>query len=59
VDSSGISTVVRAFVSLSRDGGALKLVGATGRVRDVLEVTRLLASIPNFATEAEALQSFR
>jgi len=59
IDSSGISTMVRAFVSLSRDGGALKLVGATGRVHDVLEVTRLLSSIPNFAKEADALASFR
>ncbi len=59
MDSSGISTMVRAFVTLSRGGGSLKIAGASGRVRDVLEVTRLLASIPNFPTEAEALQSFR
>ena len=59
VDSSGISTMVRAFVTLSRSGGAMKLMGATGRVHDVLEVTRLLNSIPNFGTEADALQSFR
>lgn len=58
IDSSGVSTVVRAFVTLSRTGGALKLLGASGRVRDVLEVTRLLASIPHFQTEAEALESF-
>lgn len=58
MDSSGISTMVRAFVTLTRNGGSLRIAGATGRVRDVLEVTRLLASIPNFATEKEALQSF-
>lgn len=59
IDSSGISTMVRAFVTLNRNGGTLKLLGATGRVHDVLEVTRLLSSIPNFAAESEALASFR
>ena len=59
IDSSGVSTVVRTFVTLSRNGGSLKLLGVSGRVRDVLEVTRLLASIPHFQSEAEALQSFR
>lgn len=59
IDSSGVSTVVRTFVTLSRSGGALKLLGASGRVHDVLEVTRLLASIPHFQAEAEALESFR
>jgi anti-anti-sigma factor len=58
IDSSGISTMVRTFVSLTRSGGALKLVGVAGRVRDVLEVTRLLASIPHFSSEDEALKSF-
>ena len=58
IDSSGISTMVRAFVSLNRAGGALKLMCATGRVHDVLEVTRLLASIPLFTTEEDALKSF-
>ena len=59
IDSSGVSTVVRIFVTLSRNAGALKLLGASGRVHDVLEVTRLLASIPHFQSEAEALESFR
>jgi anti-sigma B factor antagonist len=59
IDSSGISTVVRAFVTLGRSGGGLKLLGATGRVRDVLEVTRLLASIPHFEAEADAVKSFK
>ncbi len=58
IDSSGISTMVRTFVSLGRAGGSLKLIGASGRVYDVLEVTRLLASIPHFKAEADALASF-
>ncbi|HWQ03060.1 MAG TPA: STAS domain-containing protein [Candidatus Nitrosotenuis sp.] len=59
VDSSGISSIVRTFVTLERTGGAMRLLSATGRVRDVLTVTRLLAAIPNFDDEAKALASFK
>ncbi len=59
IDSSGISTLVRTFVTLSRASGSLRLVGPNGRVREVLEVTRLLGCIPTFDDEAQALASFR
>lgn len=59
VDSSGISTIVRSFVTLERRGGRLKLVNAMGHVREVLELTRLIRSIPTFDNEAAALASFR
>ncbi len=59
VDSSGISTIVRAFVTLQRKGGSLKLLNPNGRVREVLEVTRLLNAIPTFEDEAKALASFK
>ncbi len=59
VDSSGISTLVRTFVTLGQSGGSLKLLGVKGRVREVLSVARLLNAIPNFDDEATALSSFR
>ncbi len=59
IDSSGISTLVRAFVALGRSGGSLKLLAPAGRVRQVLSVARLLAAIPTFEDEATALASFR
>jgi anti-anti-sigma factor len=58
VDSSGITVLVRSFVSLQRLGGSLKLLRPVGRVREVLELTRLLQSIPAFDDEAAALASF-
>jgi anti-anti-sigma factor len=59
VDSSGISTLVRSFVTLERDGGSLKILNPTGHVREVLELTRLVKSLPTYTDEAEALASFR
>jgi anti-sigma B factor antagonist len=59
IDSSGISTLVRNYVTLGKKGGTLKLMKPTGRVREVLEVTRLVSCIPTFEDEAKALASFK
>ncbi len=58
VDSSGISTLVKLFVTLRRDGGNLKLLNPTGVVRHVLEITALINCFPTFTDEATALASF-
>jgi len=59
MDSSGISTLVRSFVTLERQGGGLKILNPTGHVREVLELTRLIQSIPAFTDEAKAIKAFR
>jgi anti-anti-sigma factor len=58
MDSSGIAALVGTYVSLTREGGSLKLSRPSSRVREVLRVMRLLNSIPTFENEAEALASF-
>ena len=59
LDSSGISAITGTYVSLSRQGGSLKLLRPCGRVRAVLRVIRLPDIIPTFEDEAQALASFR
>lgn len=59
MDSSGIATIAGTYVSLVRQGGSLKLLRPSPRVREVLVVMRILNSIPTFEDEAEALVSFR
>jgi len=59
VDTTGISTIVRAFVSLQRSGGKLGLFHVSDRVRQILDLTRLLNVIPCSADEAEALAKIR
>jgi anti-anti-sigma factor len=59
VDSSSIGTIAAAYLSLSRQGGSLRLLRPRGRVRIVLGVVRLLDSIPTFEDETRALASFR
>ncbi len=58
IDSSGISSLVRNSITLSRTGGSLRLLCGKGRVRDALTVTRLVEAIPTFDNEATALASF-
>lgn len=58
VDSSGISTLVRSFVTLQRDGGSLKILNPSGHVREILELTRLVHCLPTFTDEAQAIASF-
>ena len=57
MDTSGISSIVRAFVSIDRNGGKLALLNVRGRVRMVLDMTRLLNVFPTFEEEALALAS--
>jgi anti-sigma B factor antagonist len=59
MDSSGISTIVRSFVTLERQGGSLKLLNPVAHVQEVLALTRLILSIPTFTDEATAVASFR
>ena len=58
LDSSGISPAIGTHVSLSRQGGSLKLVCPRGRVQDVLRVMRVADFIPIFEDETQALASF-
>src|ERR1700684_3061642 len=41
MDSSGISTLVRSFVTLERQGGGLKILNPNGHVKEGLDFTRL------------------
>jgi anti-anti-sigma factor len=59
VDSSSIGTIAGTFVSLSGQGGNLKLLGPRGRVRAALSAMHWFDHIPTFEDEAQALVSFQ
>ena len=58
IDSSAVSILVRTYVSLTRQGGQLKLLRPSGRVLTVLNMIHLLDIIPSFEDETKALASF-
>jgi anti-sigma B factor antagonist len=50
LDSSGIGELISGYVAVKRENGQLKLININLRVREVLEITRLLTI---FEIEAE------
>lgn len=59
MDSSSIGAIAGTYVSISRQGGSLKLLRPCGLVRIVLGTMHLLNIIPTFEEETQALASFR
>jgi stage II sporulation protein AA (anti-sigma F factor antagonist) len=41
VDSSGIGTIIRCHSAIARNGGTVKIVGASHSVREAFKITRL------------------
>ena len=58
VDSSGIGELVSCFTTTKNQGGQLKLLNLTKKIRDLLQITKLLTVFETFDDEAEAIRSF-
>ena len=59
IDSGGIGELIANYTTLSRDGGQLKLLKLTDKIRDLLVITKLLTVFDAYDDEAEALNSFK
>jgi len=59
VDSAGLGEIVRTFTTVKHQGGTLKLVNLTKRIKDLLTITKLLAVFDTYESEAEAVGSFK
>jgi anti-sigma B factor antagonist len=58
VDSAGLGEIVQAYATVTKNGGALKLLNVTKRIKDLLSITKLLTVFDTFDSEAEALASY-
>lgn len=58
VDSAGLGEIVRTYTTVSRQGGKLKLLNLTKRIKDLLAITKLLTVFESFESEQEAVSSF-
>ena len=58
IDSSGIGELVSAYTTITNQGGHLKLLGLTNRVRDLLQITKLYTVFDVHEDEAHAVRSF-
>lgn len=58
LDSTGLGEVVRSYTSIKKEGGCVKIVNLTNKVRDLLSVTKLLTVFDTFEDEEKAVKSF-
>ena len=58
IDSQGIGTLVRHWVSLKNRGGKLKLLHPSARLHQVLQIVGLHKVIESFDDIGQALRSF-
>jgi len=58
LDSSGIGELVASYTAINREGGQLKLLNLTHRIRDVLAITKLVTVFDSYDNELNALSSF-
>ena len=59
IDSGGLGELITGFTRVRAEGGQLKLLKLTHRVRDLLQITKLLTVFDSYESETEALKSMR
>jgi anti-sigma B factor antagonist len=57
IDSAGIGELVSALVAVRKQGGSLKLLNPSRRVREVLQIVKLVTVFQIFDNELEAIAS--
>ncbi len=58
VDSSGIGELVSSYTTVTNQGGQLKLLNLTKKLRELLAITKLLTVFESYDDEAEAVASY-
>ena len=58
MDSSGVGELISCYTSVTKRGGKLKLLNLIGKIRDLLQITRLITIFEVYDNEAEAVASF-
>ena len=58
IDSSGIGELVSGFTTVTNNGGQLRLLNLTKRVKDLLQITKLYTVFDVHEDEAAAIRAF-
>jgi anti-sigma B factor antagonist len=59
IDSSGIGELIANYTTVSKDGGQMKLLNLTEKVKDLLVITKLLTVFDCYEKEDDALSNFK
>jgi anti-sigma B factor antagonist len=55
IDSSGVGELVSSFTTVAKEGGQLRLLNLTAKVREVLAITKLLTVFEVYDNEQAAV----
>lgn len=58
VDSAGLGELVGAYTTAMNQGGAVKLLHMQGKLRDLMQITKLHTVFASFEDEKKAVESF-
>jgi anti-sigma B factor antagonist len=58
VDSAGLGELVGAYTTATNQGGSLKLLNLQGKMKDLMQITKLHTIFPAFDDEKAAVSSF-
>jgi anti-sigma B factor antagonist len=58
VDSAGLGELVGAYTTATNQGGALKLLHLQGKMKDLMQITKLHTIFASFDDEKAAVASF-
>jgi anti-sigma B factor antagonist len=58
VDSAGLGELVGVYTTATNQGGAVKLLHMQGKLRDLMQITKLHTVFPAFEDEKKAVESF-
>jgi len=58
VDSAGLGELVGAYTTATNQGGAVKLLHMQGKMKDLMQITKLHTIFPAFEDEHQAVSSF-
>ncbi len=58
VDSAGLGELVGAYTTATNQGGSVKLLNLQGKMKDLMQITKLHTIFPAFDNEQAAVSSF-
>jgi len=58
MDSAGLGELIRCFTALRKNGGNFKLLSPNPRIKDLLNITKLLNVFDSYDSEQAAVASF-
>jgi anti-sigma B factor antagonist len=58
LDSTGLGEVVKSYTTIKRNGGMVKILNLSSKVKDLMTITKLITVFETYDDEEQAVASF-